>query len=76
MMTQRCIDTTVRAAFDLNFKVQLVHDACATRSLSFNGMSVPAQHVQAAFMAALGVGFAKVVATGQVSSGLNPLSEA
>jgi nicotinamidase-related amidase len=63
MMTQRCIDTTVRAAFDFGFNLALVHDACATKSLLFNGMTVPAVHVQAAFMSALSVGFAKVIDT-------------
>jgi nicotinamidase-related amidase len=70
MMTQRCIDTTVRAAFDLHFSVQLVHDACATRSLSFNGELIPACQVQGAFMAALGVGFARVVDTQQILADL------
>lgn len=61
MMSQRCVDTTVRAAFDFGFDVDLVHDACVTRSLSFNGVVVPASHVQAAFMAALNVGFAHAI---------------
>ena len=33
MMTQMCIDTTVRAAADLGFACSLAHDACATRAL-------------------------------------------
>jgi len=66
MMTHRCVDTTVRAAFDLGFAVELVHDACATRDLSHAGTDVPAAHVQAAYMAALGVGFARVVTAQQV----------
>ena len=66
MMTQRCIDTTVRAAFDLGFTIELVHDACATRSQTFNGVLVPANLVQAAFMAALSVGFASVVSTDEI----------
>ncbi|WP_294966864.1 cysteine hydrolase family protein [Sulfurimonas sp.] len=32
-MTHMCIDTTVRAAFDLGYKITLAHDACATRDL-------------------------------------------
>ena len=65
MMTHRCIDTTVRAAFDLGFPVELLHDACAIRDLSHAGVTVPAEQVQAAYMAALGVGFARVVDTQQ-----------
>jgi nicotinamidase-related amidase len=60
MMTQMCIDTTVRAAADLGFDCTLAHDACATRDLSFGGVTVPAASVQAAFLAALNGLFAKL----------------
>jgi nicotinamidase-related amidase len=60
MMTQMCIDTTVRAAADLGFACSLAHDACATRALSFGGVTVPAASVQAAFLAALNGLFARV----------------
>jgi len=53
MMTHMCIDTTVRAAFDLGFACRLAHDACATRALAFGGESVPASAVHRAFVAAL-----------------------
>ncbi|HEX8989992.1 MAG TPA: cysteine hydrolase family protein [Rhodocyclaceae bacterium] len=53
MMTHMCIDTTVRAAFDLGFRVVLAHDACATRSLRFGETIVPAAQVHASFVAAL-----------------------
>jgi len=66
MMSQRCVDTTVRAAFDLGFSIRLAHDACATRDLEFLGKVVPAAQVHASFMAALGVGFARVVSTQEV----------
>ena len=60
MMTHMCIDTTTRAAADLGFVCSLAHDACATRSLTFNGVQVPAENVQAAYLAALNGLFAKV----------------
>jgi nicotinamidase-related amidase len=60
MMTQMCIDTTTRAAADLGFECVLMHDACATRDLTFDGRTVPAADVQAAFVAALNGIFAKV----------------
>lgn len=63
MMTHMCIDTTVRAAFDLGLSCLLLPDACATRNLAFEGSIVPAAEVQAAFMAALGSAFATVQAT-------------
>ncbi len=53
MMTHMCIDTTVRAAFDLGFRCRLAHDACATRALAFEGESTPASDVHRAFVSAL-----------------------
>ncbi|GAB6124741.1 cysteine hydrolase family protein [Humidesulfovibrio idahonensis] len=61
MMTHMCVDTTVRAAFDLGFECQLVADACATRDLAFDGRAAAAAEVQVSFMAALGSVFAQVV---------------
>ena len=62
-MTHMCIDTTTRAAFDLGYKCHVISDACATRDLEFNGQSVKAAEVQAAFMAALSVPFADISST-------------
>lgn len=53
MMTHMCVDATARAAADLGFKVIVAADACATRALTFGGTTVPAEQVQAAFLAAL-----------------------
>ncbi|MCL1980026.1 MAG: cysteine hydrolase [Proteobacteria bacterium] len=61
MMTQMCIDTTVRAAVDFGFSCLVAHDACAARSLAFNGREVAAEDVQAAYCAALNGLFAKVL---------------
>jgi len=62
-MTHMCIDTTVRAAFDLGYRSHLLADACATRDLEFNGSTISAANVQGAFMAALSVPFAQVSST-------------
>jgi nicotinamidase-related amidase len=62
-MSHMCIDTTVRAAFDLGFGCRVVSDACATRKMEFGGVAVEAYQVQAAFMAALAVPFAQIVET-------------
>ena len=62
-MTHMCIDTTVRAAFDLGYRCELIADACATRDLEFAGQRIAAAEVQAAFMAALSMPFASVVTT-------------
>lgn len=64
-MSHMCIDTTTRAACDMGFPVTLIHDACATRDLSFNGQTVEAAKVQAAYMAALNGSFAKVISAAE-----------
>lgn len=61
MMTHMCVDTTVRAAFDLGFKVTLVGSACATRDLAYDGKTVSAANVQTAYLAALNGLFATVI---------------
>ncbi|SDF15904.1 Isochorismatase family protein [Pricia antarctica] len=53
MMTQMCIDATVRAAKDFGFKCTVIDDACATRALEVNGNQVKAKDVQTAFLAGL-----------------------
>ncbi len=70
MMTHMCIDTTTRAAADLGFECVLAHDACATRDLSFGDAVVPAQNVQAAFLAALSGTFAQVRSVAEICAGL------
>jgi nicotinamidase-related amidase len=63
MMTHMCIDTSVRAANDFGFKVTLVGDACATLDLEYEGRTVAAIDVQAAYLAALDGSFATVITT-------------
>ncbi|MCE9669825.1 cysteine hydrolase [Myxococcus stipitatus] len=62
-MTLMCVDATARAAADLGYSVTVLHDACAARALEFNGQAVPAPQVHAAFLAALGMAYAKVSST-------------
>ena len=68
MMTQMCVDSSTRAAADLGFQCVLAHDACATKALSFGGKAVPAESVQAAFLASLNGLFAKVQSVEQICS--------
>jgi len=63
MMTHMCIDATTRSAFDHGFQCTVLHDACATKALSFNSEIVPAKQVLAAFWAALSAAYAKVIST-------------
>lgn len=62
-MSHMCIDATARAAADYGYNVTVVGDATATRDAEFNGITVPADQVHAAFMSALGFAYGKVVTT-------------
>lgn len=66
MMTHMCVDATVRAAFDQGFACTVIHDACATRALMFNGVESPAPHTHAAFLAALGAVYARVISSAEL----------
>ena len=66
MMSHMCVDATVRAAFDLGFSCIVIHDACATRDLTFDRLTVPAAQVHASFMAALGAVYAQVKSIDQI----------
>ena len=66
MMSHMCVDATVRAAFDFGFSCIVIHDACATRQLTFDGVTVPAAQVHASFMAALGAVYAQVKSVAEI----------
>jgi len=68
-MSHMCIDATTRAAFDLGFACMVADDACATKDVSFRGMTVRAAEVHASFMAALSVPYATVIATREIIAG-------
>jgi nicotinamidase-related amidase len=70
-MSHMCIDASTRAATDLGFRCTVVHDACATRDLSFGGAVIPAAQVHGAFMAALTPLYARVVALAEFLSSTN-----
>ncbi len=61
MMTNMCIDATVRAAFDYGFKSIVLSDACANRSLSYKGFEIPAHYVHAAFISSFVPIYAEVL---------------
>lgn len=65
MMTHMCVDATVRAAFDHGLEVTVIHDACATRALTFGDQPIPAAQVHGAFLAALAFIYAKVVSAAE-----------
>jgi nicotinamidase-related amidase len=66
MMSSMCVDATVRAAADRGFAVTVAHDACAAPELAFGGRTVSGRDVHAAFMAALGDGYAQLRATDEL----------
>jgi nicotinamidase-related amidase len=67
-MSHMCIAATSRAASDFGFKTLVVHDACATRDLEFNGQTVPAAQVHAANMAAIAFAHGAVMTTAELVS--------
>jgi len=74
MMSHMCIDATVRAAFDKGFACVVADDGCATRKLAHGGVEVASDNVHAAYMAALGAVYAKVIPTNEVVLQLGALS--
>jgi nicotinamidase-related amidase len=63
MMTHMCIDATTRAAADLGFQCIIAADACATRDLAFDDVTVSAANVQRTALAALNGTYAEVTTT-------------
>ena len=61
-MSHMCIEGATRAAADLGYRVEVIHDACATRDQEFDGRRVAAADVHATSMSALGFAYAKVLA--------------
>ena len=66
MMTHMCVDSTTRAASERGLDCVVVADACATSDQIFNGVHVGADHVHAAFLAALDGTFATVTSASDV----------
>jgi len=66
-MSHMCIDTTVRAGFDLGYKIELASDACATRDLEFKDEIIKAKDVHNSFMSALGSAFCEVKDTNEIT---------
>jgi nicotinamidase-related amidase len=59
MMSHMCIDSTVRASFELGYNCALLEDCCATRDLKFGDNIISWKDVHGSFMTAL-ASFAKV----------------
>ncbi|MCW3465936.1 cysteine hydrolase family protein [Chitinophaga nivalis] len=64
MMTDVCVDATVRAAMDLGFTTTVIGDACATRNRELYGQTINADTIHQAYLAgmtALGGLYAQVI---------------
>ncbi|MBL1276667.1 MAG: cysteine hydrolase [Ectothiorhodospiraceae bacterium] len=53
MMTHMCVSATTRSAMERGFTVTIIQDACATLSLSLDGVEIPAETVQRTALAEL-----------------------
>lgn len=62
MQTQMCVEAAIRAGHDFGFECIVIHDACATRDLKFNGKIVKAEDVQTSTLATItDGGYGKVI---------------
>jgi nicotinamidase-related amidase len=62
-MSHMCVSATARAASEIGFTCVVVHDACATVPLEFNGRTIAAEDVHGTAMATMAVAYAKVIPT-------------
>lgn len=68
MMTDVCVDATVRAAMDLGFSTTVIGDACATRDRELYGKTIKAREINDAYLAgmtALNGLYARVITTAE-----------
>lgn len=62
MQTQMCVEAAIRAGHDFGFECIVIHDACATRDVKFNGKIVKAEDVQTSTLATItDGGYGKVI---------------
>lgn len=60
MQTHMCLEAATRAGADYGFNCTVIHDACATRDLEFEGKTVKAEDVHASTLNTL-KSYAKIV---------------
>lgn len=61
MMTNICVESTVRAARDLGFECTVISDACTTRDFQIHTKIVPAEQIHYSFLASMNYIGVKVV---------------
>lgn len=67
-MSHMCIEATARAASDFGYATTTVADACATRDVEFDGKTVPAAEVHAAYMSGLAFAYGQVRTTADLTA--------
>jgi len=72
MQTHMCVEAATRAAVDLGYTCTVVHDACATRDLTFGDKIVSAEDVHLSTLSTL-KSYAKVVSTDEFLESVNSL---
>ncbi len=65
MMTNMCVDSTVRTAFEYGFEVTLIEDSCAAQRVITESSDISAEDVHTSFVYWLAAIFCKVVKTDQ-----------
>ncbi len=60
MQTHMCLEAATRAASDFGFTCIVIQDACATKDLNYNGISIPAKEVHFSTLATLR-SYAKII---------------
>jgi nicotinamidase-related amidase len=63
MQTHMCLEAATRAASDYGFNCIVIEDACATRDLSFDGITVKAKDVHYATLSSLNKTYASIITT-------------
>ena len=66
MMTHMCVDATIRAAKDFGFECTLISDACATKDLAINNLTIKSNDVHQSFLAALSYYYAELLTTNEL----------
>jgi len=60
-MTHMCIDTTVRAGYDLGYDIKLIANGCATKDLVFKDKVISTDIVHKTFLSAMDRTFCSVI---------------
>ncbi|UCE43372.1 MAG: cysteine hydrolase [Candidatus Aminicenantes bacterium] len=63
MMTHMCVEAAVRAAHDYDFETILIHDACATRALTYGDREIGAADVHMSTLSSLNRYYSRVLDT-------------